>query len=61
MGGGDCIKADGTKQYMAPSEMVNMWATTQTDMANFSSWCYKTNPSLIAGEMDRMKTAMQVR
>ena len=43
-GGGDCVNSIGEKIYRAPSEMTNFWATTQGDMANFSSWCYDTNP-----------------
>lgn len=41
-GGGDCILKDGSKKYRAPSEMLNFWATSQEDMAQFSSWCYES-------------------
>lgn len=51
-GGGDCVLADGTKKYMLPSEMLNMWATTQADEANFSSWCYQTSKSNVEKQMD---------
>jgi hypothetical protein len=35
---------DGSKRYMSPSEMVNMWATSQTSQANFAAWCYGIPP-----------------
>jgi hypothetical protein len=43
LGGADCVLHDGSRVYMAPSEMKNMWATPLVDMANFASWCYGTN------------------
>lgn len=42
-GGSDCQLKDGTKVHLLPSEMKNYWSTSQGDMANFSSWCYKVN------------------
>ena len=44
-GGGDCVEADGSQLYRAPSQMLNYWATSQPDMQNFSSWCYDTSSS----------------
>ena len=43
LGGGDCVTAAGEHKYLAPSEMKNMWATTQADMSKFSAWCYQTS------------------
>lgn len=42
LGGGDCVEKDGTKLYRPPSEMKNYWTTSQDDMADFSSWCFKS-------------------
>ncbi len=43
-GGGNCVQSDGTREYREPSKMVNFWATTQEDQANFSAWCYGVSP-----------------
>jgi hypothetical protein len=40
LGGGDCTESDGTKLYRTPSMMKNYWATGETDISNFTSWCY---------------------
>jgi hypothetical protein len=50
-GGADCVTASGVKKYLAPSETLNMWATTQADMSNFSAWCYDTNPKNTSSAM----------
>jgi len=42
-GGGDCIESDGSKLYRLPSDMLNYWATSQPDEANFASWCYQAD------------------
>lgn len=55
VGGGDCVKADGTKVYMLPSEMVNMWATTQADEQSFAQWCYKTSARTVEYQMNMIK------
>lgn len=58
-GGGDCVLASGDRVYMAPSEMVNMWATTEVDQQNFASWCYKTSPKNIVPAMAEIKAQAQ--
>lgn len=55
LGGMDCILKDGTPKYLAPSETLNMWATTQEDMAAFASWCYKINKSDAEEELAKMR------
>lgn len=54
-GGGDCATADGTKVHKAPSELLNYWATTQTDEANFSGWCYKIPPAQSSAVLDDIR------
>ena len=54
VGGGDCVLKDGTQRYMLPSEMKNMWSTTQADMAAYSSWCYKAPIKVIEEQMQRV-------
>lgn len=54
---GLCVEADGTKKTRVPSEMNNYWATNQTDMAAFSSWCYDANGALI----DKMMLEIQTK
>lgn len=49
LGGGDCADPQGKYIYKSPSEMKNWWATTQTDEANYSSWCYGGAPQGAAG------------
>lgn len=39
-GGGDCVHTDGKREYLAPSQMKNYWATSQESQAAFSAWCY---------------------
>lgn len=60
-GGGDCVNSDGTSVYKRPSEMLNYWSTTQADMQNFASWCYKTSPENVkdrmVGIMEKVSTA----
>jgi len=56
-GGADCIEADGTQRYRAPSELKNYWMTNQPDMQNFSSWCYDTSPQITGRFMDRISMA----
>jgi len=58
LGGGDCIEADGSKKYMAPSEMENFWATTQTDEANFAAWCYNVPKEVVESKMKEMRDAI---
>lgn len=43
-GGGDCADPTGKYVYLAPSQMKNYWATSQTDEANYASWCYGGSP-----------------
>ena len=54
-GGGDCVLADGTRQYLPPSQMKNFWATTQSDQANFASWCYKAPKAVVKARMEQIK------
>lgn len=54
-GGGDCVAADGNRNYRPPSKMLNYWATSQPDMANFSSWCYKARPSDTKLVLDQLR------
>lgn len=54
-GGGNCTLADGTRVYRTPSEMVGYWATTETDQANFASWCYKVPPKTTQQAMKLLK------
>lgn len=57
-GGGNCVTQDGTRVYKLPSEMVNMWATTQEDQARFSSWCYRVSLKRAQAEMERINRAI---
>lgn len=57
LGGGNCSLADGSQKYLAPSEMAGMWATTQTDQANFSAWCYDTTPERADKALEFIKKA----
>ena len=54
-GGADCILKNGVQKYLSPSETVNMWMTTQNDMALFSAWCYKTNAETVRPGLDRIR------
>lgn len=58
-GSADCVKADGTKVFRLPSEMVNYWATSQTDMKNFSSWCYSTSKANVKANMEKLELAIK--
>lgn len=57
-GGGDCVEADGTPVHKEPSEMLNYWATTQTDEANFAGWCYDVPPATVQARMKKMLRKM---
>jgi hypothetical protein len=54
-GGADCSLPDGTTKYLAPSELKNFWMTTEMDMQNFSSWCYKTTQEDAKASTDAIK------
>ena len=58
-GGADCSTAAGTHIYKSPSELKDYWMTTQTDEANFASWCYDAPPSLVKQSMDSMKASIK--
>lgn len=58
-GGGDCVEADGSKKYRAPSEMVNYWSTNEADAENFFSWCYKTGKSTIKNSMEAIQASVK--
>jgi hypothetical protein len=55
LGGADCSDPQGNKIHKTPSELNGFWMTTETDEANFSSWCYATDMALIQLHMDKMK------
>lgn len=44
-GGADCVEADGTKKYRAPTDLLNYWMTGEADESNYSAWCYQTSAS----------------
>jgi len=48
-GGADCSLADGTKVWKSPTELKDFWMTTNADMQNYVSWCYKTNNTAAVG------------
>jgi hypothetical protein len=54
-GGADCVQAGGAKVYKSPSELKNYWMTTQTDEANFSSWCYKIPAPVASSTLESMR------
>lgn len=56
-GGADCVLKTGEKAYRSPSELKNYWATTQADMAAFSSWCYQASPQVIEAQMKAIEEA----
>lgn len=51
VGGGDCADPQGKYVYKSPSEMTDYWATTQTDEANFASWCWGGTPPAAAAKL----------
>jgi hypothetical protein len=57
LGGADCRRPDGTKEYRLPSELENAWITTQEDAARLLSWCYggKMKKAEIAVEQYKME------
>lgn len=59
VGGGDCADPDGKYVYKAPSEMLNYWATTQTDEANYTAWCYGTAPALITAKLEETRARIK--
>lgn len=61
LGGGDCVQSDGTRVYKLPSEMKNMWATTQTDEANFAAWCYKVPTPVASNALAQIKDRIDGR
>lgn len=58
-GGGDCVDQADQNVYMPPSEMLNMWCTTQQDMAAFSSWCYQTSKGAAQAGMSAIKSDIE--
>lgn len=61
LGGGDCVKSDGSRIYKAPSEMLNYWATTQEDEANFAAWCYQVPPKTASEAMETLRKGISER
>lgn len=57
-GGGACVTFDGKRVFLKPSEMNNFWASTQEDMKNLLSWCYRTSPETIEHRMDEILQIM---
>lgn len=55
-GGADCVEADGSKKYRAPSELRDYWMTSEADEQNFASWCYDVNRSYAAAGMVGIKS-----
>lgn len=58
-GGGDCADPTGKYIYKKPSEMANYWATTQTDEANFASWCYGTAAPVVDSKLAQIHARIQ--
>lgn len=61
LGAGDCVMGDGSQRYMSPSEMKNMWATSQTSQANFVAWCYDISPKTADAALRSIKGQLQPR
>ena len=54
-GGADCSDPQGNKIHKGPSDLQGFWMTTETDEANFASWCYATDMALIQLHMEKTK------
>lgn len=50
-GGGQCVESDGTEVYKSPSAMKDYWATNESDMGSYTSWCYQTNAASVQPSM----------
>lgn len=55
-GGADCVENGGARTYKSPTDLKNYWMTTETDQANFSSWCYGGD---VRPAMNEIKEAAQ--
>jgi len=58
-GGADCTLADGSHVSKLPSELKDFWMTTNTDMANFASWCYGGSPPAAKVMLRSMKAEIR--
>ena len=54
-GGADCSDPQGNKSHKTPADLSGYWMTTETDEANFASWCYATDMALIQLHMEKTK------
>ena len=54
-GGADCVEADGSKLYRAPSALTSYWMTSEPDEANFASWCYQTTQQEVDPVMNQIR------
>lgn len=59
-GGGDCADPGGNYVYKSPTDMKDYWATTQTDEANFTAWCYGTGPILVSAKLEQARARIKV-
>jgi hypothetical protein len=55
LGGADCSDPQGNKTHKVPSDLDGYWMTTETDEANFASWCYATDMTLVQLHMEKTK------
>lgn len=59
-GGADCSMSDGSKKYMKPSELKNVWITNQASMERFAAWCYDTDARTAAKALDEIRKEIEV-
>lgn len=58
-GGADCIETDGSRKYKSPSELLNYWMTSESDEANYTSWCYGTSERNVQPAMKLIRDGMK--
>lgn len=58
-GGSNCSLKDGSRKKLLPSEMKNMWCTTQDDIAKFSAWAYGVSSNEVEQRLSEMRQKMQ--
>jgi hypothetical protein len=61
LGGADCVQIPNKQVHLAPSQLAGYWATTQADIANFSSWCYQVPTPIVSSEMSRINEKIFAR
>ena len=54
-GGANCTEVDGSHVFKLPSELKNYWATNQSDMVKFASWCNDATPEETQAAMKLIK------